>query len=239
VSCVFSTHRCFDGCAIDTETPMITQKRVGLMDGTDFILYVVDDEPAARAGIAALAASMGLVSETYSSGEEFLEHFAPARSGCAVIDLRLEAMDGIELQKRLLGMGCELPVIFVSAFMNLPNTVQAMQNGAVTVLEKPCQPDQLMAAIRTALSICRKRLEAALKKAVLQARFESLSEREREVMSMILRGMPNKNIANRLGISQRTMNRLRAEIFEKMGTESAVGLAQVAVQLETSACHAG
>jgi two-component system, LuxR family, response regulator FixJ len=204
------------------------------MDGTDLIVYVVDDESAARASMVALATSMGLVCETYSSGEEFLERFDPARPGCAVVDLRLEAMDGIQLQKHLIGMGCELPIIFVSAFMNVPTAVQALQNGAVTVLEKPCQPDQLMAAIHMALNLCRKRLEAALKRAVIQTRFESLDVREREVMSMILREMPNKNIASNLGISQRTMNRLRAEVLEKMGAESAVGLAQVAVLLENA-----
>jgi FixJ family two-component response regulator len=206
-----------------------------MMDRNDPSVYVVDDEPAARASMMALVASMGLACETFASAEEFLERFDPGRQGCAILDLRLEAMDGIQLQKRLMEMGCSLPVILVSAFVNVPNAVQALQNGAVTVLEKPCQPDQLIEAIRTALSLCHERLERGRTRAAIEARFHTLDKREQEAMSMIVRGMPNKNIANNLGVSQRTMNRLRAVIFEKMGAESAVNLAQIAIQLGDSA----
>ena len=120
------------------------------MEKSDHTLFVVDDDPEVRASAAALAVSMSWDCQVYSSAEEFLERFDPSRPGCVVTALRLAGMDGLDLQQHLAKLGKAPPVILISAYGSIPIAVQAMRNGALAVLEKPCDADELASAIRLA-----------------------------------------------------------------------------------------
>ena len=116
-------------------------------------IYVVDDDDESRLSVSALVRSLGLRSESFSSAEEFLENYQDGRPGCLVTDVRMRGMSGLALQKKLQERHISLPVILLTAFAGIPMTVQAMKRGAVTLLEKPCEEDQLWEAIRDALDL--------------------------------------------------------------------------------------
>jgi two-component system, LuxR family, response regulator FixJ len=198
-------------------------------------LFVVDDVPTSRTSVANVASAAGVSCETFASAEEFLEGFDPSCLGCAVIDLHLAGINGLQLQQRLATIAGTLPVIFVSACASVREVVTAMQNGAITVLEKPCCAEELTSAIREALAIGREAHAARLKQEDLQKRFNQLSPRECQVLELIVAGEPNKTIARRLSVSQRTVDRVRADIFVKLGVESAVEAARTLADLAPQA----
>jgi RNA polymerase sigma factor (sigma-70 family) len=193
-------------------------------------VFVIDNESATCDRVAALASSMKLGCRSFSSAEQFLNHYDPMQPGCAVIDLQLEGMGGVKLHEHLTHLHNSIPVVCVGAYLNVSTAVRAMQNGAITVLEKPCQNEQLTDAIRKAIDINREEQAARIKWIDLSKRFNSLEPREYQVMMLIVKGLPNKTIARQLGISQRTVSRIRADIFGKIGVECAVDLAQIAVE---------
>jgi FixJ family two-component response regulator len=198
-------------------------------------VFVVDDEPAARNSVTALVSSMSMDCRSFSSAEQFLDHFDFSQPGCVVVDLHLDCkMNGLDLQERLSRYDHALPVVLLSAYLDVPTAVRAMQNGAVAVLEKPCKTDQLADAIRNAVEISRNSQQSRIKQTELQTRYDSLDQREREVMTLILNGFPNKVISHRFDICKRTVARIRADIFRKMGVESAVELAQIVAGLRRS-----
>jgi len=200
-------------------------------------LFVVDDEPSACKGVAALAMSMGIPCETFLSAEAFLEAYDPSRAGCVLIDLRLKGISGVDLQQRLVAMGSTLGVVLISAYADVPTAVKGMQNGAVALLEKPYRDDQLTDTIRAAFEVNRRLREEKTRQAEVQRRLDSLTERERQLMEAILQGKPNRVIARDLGVSQRTVDRLRSSVFKKMNVDSAVGLARAVG--ERRASHGG
>jgi len=198
-------------------------------------LYIVDDEAAARASVAALASSMGIRCEAYASAESFLDRVDASCRGCALIDLRLNGLNGLELQERLATTGCTLPVVILSAYADVRATVRAMRNGALTVIQKPYQPDELAEAIREAFEV-----DVEIRKALARAddvrqRLGSLTAREQIVMEAVMSGKPNKIIAREMDISQRTVDRIRANLFEKMGVGTAVELARVVAETRAGA----
>jgi FixJ family two-component response regulator len=171
---------------------------------------------------------MGWDCRAFASAEEFLERFDPARPGCVVTGLRLPGMDGLQLQEHLARLSSAPPVILVSAYGSIPIAVRAMRNGALSVLEKPCDADELASAVRLAGGINSTTSPAARSdRAGVKLRFDSLHWREREAMARIIDGVPNKTIACQLGVSPRTANRIRAAVFKKMGATSAVDLARM------------
>jgi len=204
------------------------------MNETEATLFVVDDEPSACKGVAALATSLGIPCKTFSCAEDFLSRYKRGRAGCLLIDLRLPGMSGLELQGRLVDMGSRLPVILISAYADVPATVRAMQNGALTVLTKPYRDDELADAVREALQRDRESREKLARQADVRRRIDSLTERERRLMEAVLAGRPNRLIARDLEISQRTVDRVRAMVFDKMGVESAVEVARLVAQLRVS-----
>ena len=138
-------------------------------------VFVVDDEPAACNSVAALVSSMSMDCRSFFSAEQFLEHFDLSQPGCVVIDLRLDSkMNGLELQDHLKRYDHALPVVLLSAYLDVPIAVRAMQNGAVAVLEKPYKSDQLADAIRNAVEISRGSLQARMRHSDLQTRYDSL-----------------------------------------------------------------
>ena len=197
-------------------------------------LFVVDDEPDARRGVAALASSMGIRCETFASGEELLERFNPAAAGCLLIDLRLNGMSGLELIERLTAKGSTLPVILISAYADVRTTVRAMKNGALTVIEKPYQADELADSIQAAVKADRHAREEQARRAEVRRRISTLTPRERQTMELIMAGKPNKAISRELDFSQRTVDRVRAVVLQKMGVESAVALARVVTDARAS-----
>ncbi len=194
------------------------------MNTQEGTLFVVDDEASARRAVAALASSLGIPCLTFGSAEEFLERHDPPRPGCVLADERLGGMSGLELQARLKAMRSPLPFILISAYATVPMAVQAMQNGAVTALQKPCEPDVLALAVRKALALDAERRAVAERRRDVAERLASLTPREHRVLEMLVAGEPQKVIARRLDVSLRTTARLCASVLERMGVDCAMGL---------------
>jgi two-component system, LuxR family, response regulator FixJ len=197
-------------------------------------VFVVDDDEGSRNSVKAIARSMGVDAETFSSAEEFLEQADPSRPGCLVTDLRMLGLSGIELQEKIAAMGLALPVIIITAHAETAMTVRAVKNGALTVLEKPCRDYELYDAIRDALALGEKlRVRNAEVKA-FSKKLETLSEGERAVLDLMVQGEANKNVARRLDVSVRTVENRRQQIFEKTGTDSLAELIRLIVRLRST-----
>ncbi len=190
-------------------------------------VHVVDDDGAIRDALAWLLGSRGLATRTWPSAEAFQAGYDPADPGCLVLDIRMEGMSGIELFDALLAAGSALPVIFLTGHGDVPLAVAALKKGAFDFVEKPFNDNQLVDLVIEALRRDEARRSERAAEAGLAARLEALSAREREVMALVLRGEPNKAIADELGLAVRTVEVHRARLFEKMGVRSAVELARV------------
>ena len=204
------------------------------MEATEQIVFVIDDDESVRDSIAALVDIRGLNVETFATGEDFLDRYKENVPGCVVTDLRIEhGMTGIELQEELSCRGFEIPVVVTSAYANVSNAVQAMNNGAVTLLEKNCTTDELWSSIVEALQRDRDKREEKQEHDDLLQRFSTLKPEEVEVMTRIVRGTLNKVIAHDLKISLRTVETRRHNILEKTGSDSVAELVRAYVKLET------
>ena len=197
-------------------------------------VFVVDDDAEALASVCALVRSMGLTCKHFASGEEFLAYCDSGEElfGCLVTDVRMLGISGIELQEQLVQRGIRIPVIVLTAYARTQLTVRAMQNGAVTLLDKPYDDDALWDAIREGL---KRDVEQRAKASVQQAareHLESLTPSERQVLDLVVAGLPNKAIAGRLDVSVRTVENRRREIFSKMQANSVADLVRLTVQLE-------
>jgi len=195
------------------------------------IVHVVDDDGAIRDSLAWLLGSRGLSTSTWPSAEAFLAGHDPAQPGCLVLDIRMEGMSGIELFDALRAEGSPLPVIFLTGHGDVPLAVAALKKGAFDFVEKPCNDNQLVDLVIEALRRDEARRSERAAEASVAARLEQLTAREREVMEAVLRGLPNKAIADDLGLAVRTVEVHRARLFEKMGVRSAVELARVLSQV--------
>jgi two-component system response regulator DctR len=192
---------------------------------------VVDDDGAIRDALAWLLGSRGLATRTWSSAEAFLEGHDPRLPGCLVLDIRMEGMSGIELFDALAARASPLPVIFLTGHGDVPLAVAALKKGAFDFVEKPFNDNQLVDLVIEALRRDEARRSERAAEEGVAARLEALTAREREVMEGVLRGLPNKAIADGLGLAMRTVEVHRARLFEKMGVRSAVELAQVLSQV--------
>ena len=190
-------------------------------------VHVVDDDGAIRDALAWLLGSRGLSASTWPSAEAFLAGHDPGQPGCLVLDIRMDGMSGIELFDVLRAAGSALPVIFLTGHGDVPLAVAALKKGAFDFVEKPFNDNQLVDLVLEALRSDQARRSAHATEAGIAARLEQLTTREREVMSGVLRGLPNKAIADELGLAMRTVEVHRARLFEKMGVRSAVELAQL------------
>lgn len=198
------------------------------------VVFVVEDDRGLCEAIRLLLESVDLRVETFRTAEAFLGRPRPDAPSCLILDVRLPGVSGLQLQDRLLETGVPIPTIFITGHGDVPMSVQAMKNGAVEFLTKPFRDQQLIDAVHQALD--RDRIERARRAqhAVLEARFESLTGREREVMRLVLQGLLNKQIAARLGTSEITVKVRRARVMEKMRAESLVELARMAERLKIS-----
>ncbi|UJB65737.1 response regulator transcription factor [Acidovorax sp. YS12] len=196
-------------------------------------VFIVDDDAAVREALAWLLRSRRLHSESFDSAEAFaaaLQARAPLRhSACLLLDIRMGALSGLALFEQLLAQGAlaTLPVIFLTGHADVRTAVDAVQRGAFGFYEKPFSDNALVDRIEQALRASGAQLAAQRAQAALAARLTELTERERDVMQLVAQGLPNKLIADQLGISVRTVEVHRARVFDKMQVKSAVELANV------------
>lgn len=195
------------------------------------LVYVVDDDAAARESLEALLLSAGHEVKTFESGEAFLSEYAPDWAGCAVLDVRMPGLSGLQVQEELSARRSTLPVIIVTGHGDLPMAVRAMQAGALDFIEKPYEEERLFESVELALQAGQEKAEASQALASLAERFENLTPREREVLIEVAAGHPNKVVAHKLGISARTVEIHRARVVEKMQARSLSHLVRMAMQL--------
>jgi FixJ family two-component response regulator len=207
------------------------------MTETDTI-YVIDDDDALREALTLLLEIKGYRVESYASSGAFLEAWRPGLRGCAIVDIRMPGMDGLTLQKTLQVRGGQLPLIFLTGQGDVPQAVQALKNGAADFLEKPASPELILDRIRTVLDSAASLADETQAGVELLERYERLTAREREVMSLVTDGLPNKLIARQLDISTRTVEGHRFRVMDKMQATSLWELIQMAQALE-KACLAG
>jgi FixJ family two-component response regulator len=198
-------------------------------------VYVVDDDVSVRESLELLIGHAGWHPETFASARDLLDHLAGVRPrvpGCLVLDVGLPDLNGLELQRRLAGDQTHLPIVFITGFGDVPMTVRAMKAGAVEFLTKPFGDDVLLDAVGQAVDRSRAALgrDAELRK--LRDHHAALSRREREVMTRVVAGRLNKQIAADLGISEITVKAHRGQVMRKMHADSVADLVRMASELE-------
>ncbi|NJD33696.1 MAG: response regulator transcription factor [Betaproteobacteria bacterium] len=189
--------------------------------------HIVDDDAAVRDALQWLLKSRAVQSQAWGSAEDFLSFASRGLCGCLLLDVRMPGMSGIELFDRLRALGCRLPVIFLTGHGDVPMAVQALKDGAFDFIEKPYDDNALVDKVLAALEHDLKRCANEDSVLLVQQKLDQLTQREQEVMHLILAGKLNKVIADELGIAMRTVEVHRSHIFEKMQVRSAVELSQV------------
>jgi FixJ family two-component response regulator len=198
------------------------------------MVFVVDDDASMRRSLERLLRSFGYAVEGYASAAAFLARPPASDIACLVLDLRMPDVDGLDLQGRLAARGDDLPVVFVSGHGDVPSSVRAMKAGALDFLTKPFDESVLRAAIERALDWHGERRASRAGLDALRARFETLTPREREVSREVAEGRLNKQIAERLGTSEKTIKVHRARVMEKLGARSVVELVRIVDRLRGS-----
>ena len=198
------------------------------MGNADPSVLVIDDDPEFRDSVVRLLETVGLHSRQFSSVPDFLGADPPGGPACLVLDVRMPGRSGLELQRDLAAANRQVPIIFITAHADVPMTVQAMKAGAIEFLTKPFRPQDLLDAIEAGLARDRTRQESERAFAMLRARFDMLSSREREVMLLVVAGRLNKQIANDIGIAEATVKVHRTHLMRKMEARSFPELCRMA-----------
>jgi RNA polymerase sigma factor (sigma-70 family) len=199
--------------------------------GAPFV-FVVDDDPSIRSSLKFLIGTVGLQVESFESTNGFLERGLPDVPCCLILDVRLHGLSGLEFQRELAAKSIRIPIIFITGHGDIPMSVSAMKGGAVEFLTKPFRDQELLDAVRLALEKDRvgRQLEKELKE--IRQRFDSLSPREKEVLSLVVSGMLNKQIADALGTAENTIKVHRSRAMEKMQAQSLADLVKMTGKLK-------
>ena len=193
-------------------------------------VFVVDDEPVVRDSLSALIQSVGLRVQTFASAEQFLQSYDPAQPGCLVLDFRMPGMTGTTLQERMMNEGNAIPIIFISGHADVKIAVRAMKHGAVDFVLKPFSQAEMLTRIQESISKDRERRRRAADRDQILERMALLTAREQEVMEMVVEGNSNKNMAEKMRLSPKTIEVHRARVMRKMGASSLAELVRLVLE---------
>lgn len=208
-----------------TETATSPRDRAKVLE---LMVFVVDDDDGVRRALANLFHSVDLNVQVFGSAAELLQSKLPDVASCLVLDIRLPGLSGLDLQIELSKAGIRIPIIFVTGHGDIPMTVRAMKGGAIDFLTKPFRDQDLLDSVATAIGRDRRRREEERSISSLRALFETLTQREREVLAMVAAGLMNKQIAAELGVAEITVKVHRGRVMKKMGARSLADLVRMA-----------
>ncbi|MCB1984672.1 MAG: response regulator transcription factor [Burkholderiales bacterium] len=197
------------------------------MTPEDFTVYIVDDDAAVRRSLMLMIEQEAIAVKVFDSAEAFLEHYRSQLKGCIIADIHMPGMDGLQLQEILGTRACTMPIIFLTGYGTIPQSVRAIKAGAVDFLTKPITRAKLIACIRSAFAECEKLMQTNQHNRNVQSLLSKLTEREREILEWVVQGLSNKEIASHLGISHRTVEIHRSHIMQKSGATNLLELAQL------------
>lgn len=195
------------------------------------VVYVVDDDPSVRKALERLLRSADYDAKTFASAPEFLDFTCPDTPGCLILDIKMPHLSGLELQDRLSEKGIFLPIIFITGHGTVPASVKAFKAGAMDFLQKPFKEKEFLDAVSRGIEKHRRLLREHKDMKRLHARLETLTPREREVFSLVVSGLLNKQVAFELGIAEKTIKVHRARVIQKMGAQSLADLVRFADKL--------
>jgi len=196
------------------------------------VVYIVDDDPDVRESLVILMETVGQAFKEYESAHAFLQAYHGGMRGCLVADIRMPRMSGLELQEKLIDAGSLLPIIFITGHGDISLAVKAMRRGALDFIRKPFHEQNLLDRINEALDIEDGKRQAQMDKQQLVERFDSLSQRELEVLELVAQGKMSKVVADDLGISERTVEAHRSHIMQKLGIHTVAQLIRLKIQIE-------
>jgi RNA polymerase sigma factor (sigma-70 family) len=201
----------------------------------EYVVFVIDDDASMRMAVKRLLEAVAMRVETFGSGQAFLEGTLPDVPACVVLDVRMPGMSGLDIQRELARRDRPLPIVFITGHGDIPMTVRAMKEGAVEFLTKPFREQDLLDAVAQAIERDRAERRRRADLAELREHFESLTQREREVLRLVVAGLLNKQIAAELGISEKTVKIHRGQVMRKMQVDSVPELTRQAERLGVGA----
>ena len=199
------------------------------------VVIIVDDDQSFRTFLVRLVGTIGLKAMPFASAEEFLTARRPDGPACLVLDVQMPGLSGLDLQRELTRVGHQLPIVFITGHGDIPMTVEAMKAGAVGFLGKPLRNQDLLDAVKEGISLDRESRQRRDEVAELRRRYESLTAREREVFALVAAGLLNKQIALKLGTTERTIKAHRGQMVQKMQADSVADLVRMADKLGIAA----
>ena len=205
------------------------------MNMTNTTVFIVDDDAAIRDSLSLMIEQENIAVQAFDSAETFLAAYQPECPGCAIVDIRMPGMDGIELHEALLKRNILLPIIFLTGHGDIPMSVQAIKAGAVDFLTKPVTREKLLISIRAAIQKSERLLSENANHQEALLHLASITDRERDVMLLAVQGHPNKHIARQLGISHRTVEIHKSKIMQKTGAINLLDLARIVHESDQAA----